>query len=88
MHFFPSSLNLHISLMVRAFDLILILRTRHTYQLSADIHSHKAVTKCAYKSPLSLVYQRYLIVSTNFGYAVGGQFSTTLKVVTRNAIKH
>ena len=41
--------------MVRAFDLISKMRARPRYQLSADIHSHKAGNKFAFESPLSFV---------------------------------
>ena len=53
-------------LTVRDFDLIPTLRTRPEYQLSADIHSHKASTKYPDKSPLTSLDQDFL--STSLGY--------------------
>ena len=67
--FFKRTLNCHHTLTVRAFDLIPTLRTRPEYQLSADIHSHKAGTKLPHELALYLVWPRFFLKSTTFGYA-------------------
>ena len=45
-----------------SFDLISKLRARPKYQLSASIHSHKVVTKFAYKLHPSLVWVRFFFL--------------------------
>ena len=53
---FFRTLNCHHTKTVRAFDLIPMLRTWPEYQLSADIHSHKAGTKLPHKLALYCVW--------------------------------
>ena len=74
---FPlNSLNCHILLTIRAFDLILTLRARPECQLSADIHSHKAATKYLpyISTNLDLSLNQPLFVMRSRG----GPISTTL----------
>ena len=61
--------EIHKLKLCRAFQLIPTLRTRPEYQLSADIHSHKAGTKLPHESALYLVWPRFFKKSTLFGYA-------------------